>query len=97
MEFEGRTYYCTNNTKECFKQMIANPNVEICACKGHEWIRISGKGVADPRDEAKAAFLESNPGLARLYKLGDGIFEVFYITDGTATIYGTNNEVITLS
>jgi len=91
-EYEGRTYFCTNNTKACFKQMIANPNVEICGCKGRDWIRISGKAVADPRDEARAAFLEASPNLGRMYKVGDGIFEVFYITDGTATIIAADGK-----
>ena len=30
-EFEQKLYICTNNTKPCFAQMLANPKVEICA------------------------------------------------------------------
>lgn len=29
-EIDGKPYFCTNNTKDCYKQMMANPKTEIC-------------------------------------------------------------------
>ena len=79
-EFEGRTYICTNNTKACYAQMLANPKTEISAMyPDGAWLRISGELVRDDRDEARAAMLEANPGLGMMYHVGDGIFEVLYL------------------
>ena len=86
-EFEGRLYICTNNTKPVFRQMIANDKVEISACSGSRWIRVSGVAVEDPRREAKEAMLAQNPNLNRLYKADDGIFEVLYLKNAQAAIY----------
>jgi uncharacterized pyridoxamine 5'-phosphate oxidase family protein len=86
-EFNGKTYICTNNTKNVFKQIQANPKVEISATASDgRWIRISGNAIADPSREAKAQMLETNPSLNSLYKLDDGIFEVLYLEDATAVI-----------
>jgi uncharacterized pyridoxamine 5'-phosphate oxidase family protein len=57
--YEGKLYFATNNKKSVFKQLVANPKVEISTTspKG-EWIRLSGNAVVDSRQEAKAAMLE---------------------------------------
>lgn len=87
-EFEGRAYLCTNNTKEIYRQIMANPKVEISGMgKGGTWIRISAKLVRDERDEARAAMLADPTGPSNLYKIGDGIFEVFYLEDAVCTKY----------
>ena len=88
MEWNGRMYLCTSNQKQVFKQMIANPKVEISATsEDGRWIRITGAAVRDSSTEAKAAMLNENPSLKDLYSLEDGKFEVFYLTGATATIY----------
>jgi uncharacterized pyridoxamine 5'-phosphate oxidase family protein len=87
-DFEGKTYICTNNTKECYKQIIASPKVEISGMgKDGTWIRVSGKLVRDDRDEARAAMLNDPTGPSNLYTVGDGIFEVFYIEDASCIKY----------
>lgn len=81
-EFEGELYICTNNTKKVYKQMIENPKIEICGMsKDGTWLRISGTAVRDDCDEARKAMLEDPTGPSNLYTLGDGIFEVFKITN----------------
>ncbi|MBF4694648.1 pyridoxamine 5'-phosphate oxidase family protein [Fusibacter ferrireducens] len=86
-EFEGKLYTATNNTKACFKQMMANPKVEISGmnAKG-EWIRIAGDIACDDRREAKAFALEAVPVLKTMYQADDGIFTVMYFKEATATI-----------
>jgi len=85
--YEGKLYFATNNTKSVFKQLVANPKVEISTTsqKG-EWIRLNGNAVVDSRQEAKAAMLETAPMLKNMYNVDDGIFEVFYLADAVATI-----------
>lgn len=92
-EFEGNLYLCTNNTKDCYKQMTANCKIEICGMQpdGH-WIRISGKAIRDDRDEARKAMLEDPTGPSQLYTIGDGIFEVLRIENAVCTKYGFASE-----
>lgn len=89
MDYEGKVYFCTNNQKAVFKQLLANPKVEICSCAADgKWMRITGEAVVDDSDAARGAMLESMPGLKRMYSVGDGLYEVFYLQNATATIFG---------
>lgn len=84
-KFEDKLYFCTNNTKDVFKQLTVNPKVEISTTsKKGEWIRLTGNAASDPSKEAKAAMLEANPMLKKMYSIDDEIFEVFYLTDAVA-------------
>ena len=85
MKFEDKLYFATNNIKSVFKQLVANPKVEISTTspKG-EWIRLSGNAIVDTRTEAKAAMLEAVPMLKKMYNLEDSVFAVFYLTDAVA-------------
>ena len=85
MKYENKLYFATNNKKPVFKQLVANPKVEISTTspKG-EWIRLSGNAVVDSRSEVKTAMLEAVPSLKRMYSSDDNIFEVFYLTNAVA-------------
>ena len=86
-EFEGKLYLITSNKKPVFAQLKANPKVEICAMNSEmKWIRIAATAVEDPRPEAKAHMLETNPGLSRMYSVDDGIMEVVYLRDASVTL-----------
>lgn len=92
-EYEGKVYLCTNNTKEVYKQMTANPKTEITGMgKDGTWIRIVGTLVRDDRDEARAAMLADPTGPSNLYKLGDGIFEVLYLSHAVCTKYSFTDK-----
>lgn len=87
-EFEGNVYLCTNNTKAVYGQLMSNPKVEICGTgKDGTWIRVAGEMMRDDRDEARAAMLADPTGPSNLYKLGDGIFEVFCLKNAVCTKY----------
>ncbi len=83
--FEGKLYIQTGKVKNVSKQIHANPKVEICACKGPEWVRVAGTLVEDDRVEARQAMLDAYPSLQAMYAADDGNTEVFYIKDATAT------------
>lgn len=86
-EYEKKLYILTNNTKECFKQMLENPKVEISAMnKNGQWIRVTGEVANDDRRKVKEFSLEAHPSLKTLYSVDDGIISVLYFTKGTATI-----------
>ena len=87
MEWDGKTYICTNNKKKVYAQMLENPKIEISATFGDKWIRVIGNVAPDPRLEAREAMLKAIPSLINMYNVNDGIFEVLYFTDAKATIY----------
>ena len=83
--FEDKLYIQTGKVKDVSKQIHANPKVEICACKGPEWLRVAGELVEDERIEAKEAMLEAYPMLKGMYSATDANTEVFYIKNAVAT------------
>jgi uncharacterized pyridoxamine 5'-phosphate oxidase family protein len=84
--FEEKLYIQTGAVKDVSKQMHKNPRVEICACKGGNWLRLSGTAVADGRIEAQESMLEAYPSLKNRYQAGDGNTEVWYLKDARAVL-----------
>ncbi|WP_026892051.1 pyridoxamine 5'-phosphate oxidase family protein [Lacrimispora aerotolerans] len=92
-EFEGKLYIATNNKKPVFEQMIKNPKVEIsCMSKG-TWLRLEAEAIQDDRTEARAAMIEDNKAsLSKMYSADDGIFEVLYLKNATASIFSFTGD-----
>lgn len=92
-EFEGNVYICTNNTKKVYAQIMQNAKVEISGmAKDGTWLRVQAVLVRDDRDEARKAMLEDPTGPKTLYTIGDGIFEVFKLTQIKALKYSFTKE-----
>ena len=85
-EFEGKLYLVTNNTKDVYKQMLANPKIEISGMADNKWIRLSAEVVRDDRREARKAMLDANKGLRNMYNEDDGRVEVLYLKNATVAI-----------
>lgn len=83
--FEGKLYIQTGKVKPTSRQLMANPNAEICAFHNGTWVRIAGKLVEDDRTEARKSMLDAYPGLRNMYHEDDGNTQVFYFQDATAT------------
>ena len=81
-EKEGKLWFNTGNQKEVYKDMQANPNVEICiSSPEYAWLRVHGKAVFVDSKEIKEAALE-NPIVKGNYQTADNpTFEVFYLED----------------
>ena len=92
--FEGKLYLQTGNVKPVFKQMTANPKIELCTMgkDGTSWLRVAAEVVLDPRVEARRHMLEENPTLRRLYSEDDGGGEVLWLKNATATFYSFEGE-----
>jgi uncharacterized pyridoxamine 5'-phosphate oxidase family protein len=88
LEDDGKIYYCTSNQKPVFKQMQANPNVEICASgENFSWLRLSGKAIFVDDLKMKAKVQEAMPMVKSIYKTPDNpIFELFYLEYAVAVI-----------
>lgn len=83
--YNGKLGIQTGKKKAFFKQVEANPKVEICAFKDGEWIRVAGELYADDSIEACEHMLQSYNELRSLYTPGDGNCVVLYFKSGTAT------------
>lgn len=95
-DYKGKLSFCTNNTKKVFKQLKANPKAEICASNGDKWVRVTGTVKFNPERVAKEKALEAAPMLKNIYKVDDGVFEIFYFENAVAVfedMRGNKKEV----
>lgn len=90
--FEGKLYIQTGKVKDVSRQIHENPQVEICACKGGEWLRVAGTLVEDDRVEARQSMLDAYPSLQSMYAADDGNTEVFYFKDAVAVFSSFTRE-----
>ena len=86
-ELDGRLWFCTNNTKEVFKDMQANPNIEISVSSpSYAWIRLNGEAVFENNMATKEMCIQ-NPIVKGQYgEASNPIFEVFYLQNAHAVI-----------
>lgn len=84
--YEGKIYIQTGKVKKVADQLKANPKVEISAMSKGEWIRLTGEAVLHEDEAAQQAMLDACPGLDKMYAVGDGNIEVYYIKNITADI-----------
>ena len=82
--YDGRLYIQTGKVKPVSKQLHANPKAEICGFMDGQWIRVSGKLIADERIEAKKHMLDDYPQLRGMYNENDDNTEVLYFEDAVA-------------
>jgi uncharacterized pyridoxamine 5'-phosphate oxidase family protein len=90
MKRNNKLYFCTNKTKDVFKQLKQNPDIEISDMgTNNTWLRIRGKIAIDDTREAKVQAFEEAPNLKNIYPKGadDEIFVTFYFTEAVATLY----------
>ncbi len=83
--FEDKLYIQTGKSKDVFKQIEANPKVEISASAGMDWLRITCELVPDDRVEAKKHMLDNFPQLRRMYDENDAETIVLYMKNAKAT------------
>lgn len=86
-EQNGRLWFCTNSQKDVYKEMQANPWIEITVSSPeYAWMRLNGKAVFENDKAVKEACM-GNPIVKGQYQTADNpIFEVFYLADAKATI-----------
>lgn len=87
LEKESKLWFCTNNTKDVYKDMQANPNIEISVSSpSYAWIRLNGKATFKENRVVKKTCM-NNPIVKSQYKTADNpIFKVFYLADAHAVI-----------
>jgi uncharacterized pyridoxamine 5'-phosphate oxidase family protein len=86
LEQGGKLWFCTNSGKNVYKEMQAQPYVEVSACsQDYTWIRLSGKAVFENDMDVKKNIIDASPLVKSIYKdAANPIFEVFYIKEAKA-------------
>ncbi len=88
LEDNGKLYFCTSNQKNVYREMSANPYVEMC-CSGENfsWMRLSGKAVFSKDISLKQKVLETSPLVKSIYQTPENPeFEIFYLEQAVAVI-----------
>ena len=83
--FEDKLYIQTGKSKDVYKQIVANPKIELSACSGLDWVRVTATLVSDDRVEPKKHMLDNYPNLRAMYDENDDETIVLYLKDATAT------------
>lgn len=86
-ELEGKLWFCTNNQKDVYKDMLESPYVQVSVSSPvYAWIRLDGKAVFENNMAAKEMCIQ-NPIVKGQYQTADNpILEVFYLSDARAVI-----------
>ena len=81
-EQDGKLWFCTNNQKDVYKDMQANPYVEVSVSSpSYAWIRLHGKAVFENNMAVKEGCM-NNPIVKGQYQTANNpIFEVFYLEE----------------
>lgn len=95
MKRNDTLYFCTNKTKDVYKQLKQNPDIEISDMGSNStWLRIRGRIAFDETRESKAEAFEHMPDLLRIYPKGadDEMFVTFYFTEAAATLFSFTDK-----
>ena len=86
-EQDGKLWFCTNNQKDVYKDMQANPYIEVSiSSPSYAWIRLSGRAVFENNMAVKEGCM-NNPIVKSQYQTADNpIFTVFYLAEARAVI-----------
>jgi len=94
-EDEKKFYFCTANTKNMYKQMKTNPNVELTTSSKDygTTLRICGKVKFNKNITLKQKIINTNSLVKSIYQTAENpIFEVFSIDHGTASLQYLNGD-----
>ncbi len=88
VEHDGKIYFGIGTFKQAFKQLLSNPQAEICTTnKNREWIRLHGIVVMDDNDAVLEKVFLAMPSLKDMYNEETGRkLGLFYLKDAVAEI-----------
>jgi uncharacterized pyridoxamine 5'-phosphate oxidase family protein len=90
-QHDGKVYICTNNKKNVYKQIRANPAIAISALTPDGgWFRVYATAILDVTDAAIDTMLNENPTLKGMY-LGNPDFVTLYLKDATVEVDDVDN------
>lgn len=88
MLVDGKVYFGCGTFKDVFRQLTANPNIEVLAMAGEEFMRYDGKAVVVKDERLLAKVREIMPEIMGLYDKNGWEMGLFYLDRGHAEIRG---------
>ena len=88
MVFEDRLYFGCGTFKNVFKQLTANPKVEVLAVNGGEFLRYDGTAKVVKDDALLQKVREAMPQIMALYDKNGWEMGLFCLENGHAEIRG---------
>ena len=86
-EFDGKLWFCTNNTKDVYKYMQTNSEIEISVSSPeYAWIRLHGTAVFEDNKAVKEMCMENDIVKGQYQTADNPIFEVFYLDNAHGVI-----------
>ena len=84
----GTLYFGCGTFKNVFKQLTANPKVEVLAVNGGEFLRYDGKAKVVKDEKLLAKVRAAMPQIMDLYDKNGWEMGLFFLEDGHAEIRG---------
>lgn len=82
----GKIYFGVGTFKDVYKQMEANPNVEIAAWDGEHFLRYYGVADLTKNEKIAEKALSLMPEIAEIYKANGWEMGIFFLNKATAEI-----------
>lgn len=93
--FDGKLMFTVGDHKNVYRQMQANPKVEIVAFFEGNWLRYTGRAVFETDPKYSEMALESNPFLKTIYNETTGLhLALFHLEDAKAAILDIGGKEI---
>ena len=86
--YEGKLYFGCGTFKNVFKQLVANPRVEVLAVSGMDFMRYDCNAVVVKEEGLLAAVRAANANLMGMYDKNGWEMGLFYLEGGHAEIRG---------
>jgi Uncharacterized conserved protein len=88
MLVDDKLYFGCGTFKNVFKQLTANPKVEVLAVAGDDFMRYDGTAKVVKDDALLAKVREAMPGIMAMYDKNGWEMGLFYLEKGHAEIRG---------
>ncbi len=87
-EYDGKLWFCTSNQKEVYRELQANPAIELSvSAPDFSWCRLSGDIRFENNMEVKQLCIDHLPIVKQIYQTADNPhFEVFCLSKGSGII-----------
>lgn len=91
---DGKIYFGVGNHKDVYKQMVANPYVEIVALVESDFLRYYGKVVFEESYDMADAIVAGNDFLKTIYNDETGFkMAIFHLEEATAEIRDVTGKI----
>ncbi|GAA4889145.1 pyridoxamine 5'-phosphate oxidase family protein [Ferrimonas pelagia] len=90
----GVPVYCTGTGKAMYQELMANPEIELCVCQQHRWVRLSGRVRWLEDRQVKQNIIERNALVASIYHSADNpLLAAFGFERAEATLVDLTDSV----